>query len=127
MDASVAIQNTRRKLLKMVIEKIKKSKREYLVNLWESNNFEKLFLIVNQPELYFLLKIQITKVKVICHKVIGDWCIWQGMLMNACRVSQSVFHNKLEVKGLIKISVKFGAEKVFYNFATMHQTLFWGT
>ena len=47
---------------------------DYLLNLYESKNLEKhksyLLYKVYWPELYFLLKVQITTIKVACHR--GD-------------------------------------------------------
>ena len=45
---------------------------EHLVNQCESNNIETYVIVMNYPKLYFLLKVQVTR-----HKVIGDGCIWE--------------------------------------------------
>ena len=57
---------------------LKNKNGEHLVSLCESNNLETqvIFPIVSQPELYFLLKIQITwKLKLTRHRVTGDGSI----------------------------------------------------
>ena len=47
---------------------------DYLLNLYESKNLRNTshicYISIDWPELYFLLKVQITKIKVACHR--GD-------------------------------------------------------
>ena len=74
-----------------------------------------IFAIMNKPELLFLLKVQITKIKITRHRVIGDEYIWEEIsLMNACWVSQSVLHQYLKAvsDGLFKNI--FNGEIIFH-------------
>ena len=48
------------------------------------------------------------KIKIACHRVIGDGCIWEGIsLTNACLVSQLVFYQVLNAVsyGVLKENV----------------------
>ena len=83
-------QKTRRSLQKKVF---KKDLGIYVtVNLYESKNLETqvIFIIVDEPELYFLLKIQIRKIRITLHSFIRDGCIWQKNITYKCLLSQPV-------------------------------------
>ena len=96
---------------------------------------------VNQPELLKVAIYNNLKIKITRHRVIGDGCIWEGILLNECLQRQSAsvpssfkcwsvivafkktqrnnisFKKEtekivlLQVKGLIKIIVKFRTEE----------------
>ena len=94
MNTSVTNQKTRRKLHRNVIERIKESKWGIFVNqttlMMKHRSTGSLYLLniftrlINRP-LFPVLKVQIMKkVKMTCHKVIGDGCIWEDIsLMDA--------------------------------------------
>ena len=54
----------------------------YILNILETQ--------VNEPKLYFLLKVAENNIKIkITHRVVGDGCIWEKTsLMNTVSVSQ---------------------------------------
>ena len=54
----------------------------YILNILEAQ--------VNEPKLYFLLKVAENNIKIkITHRVVGDGCIWEKTsLMNTVSVSQ---------------------------------------
>ena len=75
-------------------ERLRDQNGEHLVNQCKSNNLETVHIFyscaLNQPEPYFLFILQITKIKVTRHRVVGDRCIWKGISCNKCLLSQSL-------------------------------------
>ena len=60
MNTIAANQKTRRELHTKVYETIENQNGEHVVNLCESNSLETKVILMNYPELYFLLKVQTT-------------------------------------------------------------------